>query len=214
MAGHNVHLSVLPVETDEERGKFLLTAHSEVINHGAIKVEETFRDLLETGAWRSYTFPDGTHHEWLEREFDYFVSSWLASQGDQHWELVKRNLVSRDVIMMMADHSGGGERQGERRSVDRVRSQFPGIKVEPIKMVSARERTIALDEAKRRKYVGDEALPAERLVRPGARKWTVHFRDGDLAAAIIAKLEQDPDIAEAVYRKLHSVYRPEARKRP
>ena len=69
---------VLPVDTDEDRGKFLLTAHSEVINHGATIVEETFRDLLESGAWRSYTFPDGTHHEWLEREFDYFVSSWLA----------------------------------------------------------------------------------------------------------------------------------------
>ena len=62
MAGHNVHLSVLPVDTDEDRGKFLFTAHSEVVNHGAIIVEETFRDLLETGAWRSYTYPDGTHH--------------------------------------------------------------------------------------------------------------------------------------------------------
>jgi hypothetical protein len=211
----------MPVDTDEDRGKFLLTAHGQVVNNGAIKVEETFRDLLESGAWRSYTFPDGTHHEWLEREFDYFVSSWLASQGDQRWELVKRNLVSRDVTMMLADHSGGPERQDERRSIDRVRDQLPGVKVEPIQLVSARERTIALDDDKRREYIGDETIPAERLVRPAGRKWTVHYNAsadgssnvGDLAAAVVAKLEQEPDLAKAVHNRLDSRLRPRANRR-
>ena len=212
MPGHNVQLSVLPVDTDEDRGKFLLTAHSEVINHGAIKVEEAFRDLLETGAWRSYTFPDGTHHEWLDREFDYFVSSWLASQDDQRWELVKRSLVSRDVIMAIADHTGGHLDGDGRRSLEEVRSQFPGVTVEAIKMVSDRERTIALDEAKRREYLVDETSTAHGIAKPNVKRWQVHYSDGDLAAAIVAKLKQDPKLAKIVYNELRSGTRPDTKK--
>jgi hypothetical protein len=213
MASYNVRLHGLPVDTDEDRGKFLLTAHSEIVNNGTSKVEEAFRDLLESGAWRSYTFPDGTHHTWLEREFDYFVSSWLASQDDQRWESVRRNLVSRDVIMAMADHSGGPVARNERRSIDDVREQFPGVGVEPIQMVSIRERTVALDADKRRAYLADETVTPHKLI-VRARRWIVHHTgDTDLAEAIVAKLQQDPDLVASVYRKLHAQVVSQSRRR-
>ena len=176
-------------------------------------VEEAFRDLLETGAWRSYTFPDGTHHEWLEREFDYFVSSWLASQDDQRWESVRRNLVSRDVIIMMADHSGGSVTPGERRKIDDVREQFPGVAIKPIQLVSERERTVPLDEEKRRAYLADVTVTPHKLV-DRTKRWRVQYTppDTELADAIVAKLKQNQKLARAVYSKLHAVYRSEAQK--
>ena len=201
MASRNVRLSVLPTATDTERGEYLLKAHSEIINNGAIKVEEAIRDLLETDAWRSYTYPDGTHHEWFEREFDYFVSSW----SDTPWDAVRRNIVSRDVITAMADHSGGGVKTGERRSLDEVRRHFPGVTIEAIKLISDDDRTNAGDPKRRQEFLDATRSPSS-LARPAARKWQVNYTEGtDPAEAIVAKLNQDPDLALDVYRKLHAV---------
>lgn len=213
MASHNVHLHGLPVDTDEQRGQFLLTAHSEVINNGSTKVEEAFRDLLETDAWRSYTYPDGTHHEWLEREFDYFVSAWLASQDDQRWETTRRNIVSRDVIVAMADHSGGAIAHGERRPLEEVRRQFPGVTIEATKVVSSAERTVALDPERRKRFLADEKKSTRGLNRPRAREWRVFFTEEvEPADAIVAKLNQDPDLAKEVLNLLRSGTRSDTKK--
>ena len=60
-------------------------------------------------------------------------------------------------------------------------------------MVSDRERTVALDEEKRREYLADETITAHGLAKPNVKRWQVHYSDSDLADAIVAKLEQDPN---------------------
>ena len=123
--------------------------------------------------------------------------------------------MSRDVIMMMADHSGGPTVRGERRTLDEVSDQYPGVTIETLQMVSKRERTIALDEDLRRDYLADENSTPHSLASSRALKWQVNLtEDADLADAIVAKLlQQDSKLAKKVYNKLDSEFRPRAKRR-
>lgn len=201
------------MSSDKERGARILKARDKIINNGARLVEQEIRELLETGDWRSYTYPDGTHHEWLDREFDYFMCAWIAGENTE-WELVKRNIVSPDVKLMLADHSGTTETKGiDRRSVEDVRNQFPHVHIETINLVGKDERGVAkLGPKARAKYVAGDS--AHKIVRKDRQRWIVHHVGSqDLAAAIVAKLAADPELERNVYRQLHARCVTNARKR-
>lgn len=203
-----------PVETDVDRGRFVLAARGDIVNNGARVVEDRIRELLETGAWRSYTYPDGTHHEWLDREFDYFMCAWIISANTE-WEYVKRNIVSPDVKLLLADHSGITDgRAQERRALDEIRDQFPAVHIEPITLVTEYERSVAAkDEATRKAYLAGQ-VTAHRVVRTTRRRWEVDYRDEtSLAGLIVAKLERDPQLAEDVHRRLHAWFVSQSRGR-
>jgi hypothetical protein len=193
-----------PVETDTDRGRFVLAARGDIMNNGARVVEDRIRELLESGAWRSYTYPDGTHHQWLNREFDYFMCAWIISANTE-WEFVKRNIVSPDVKLLLAEHSGTTDGKAEdRRAVEHIRDQFPGVDIQPITLISEHERRVAhLTDENRSAYLNGAS--ARKLARAGLRTWKVEYRDNDdLAGLIVAKLEREPGLAKAVYNHLRS----------
>jgi hypothetical protein len=189
---------------DKARGRAVLAAQAKIINNGAIVVQDEIARLLETGTWRSYTYPSGDHHEWLVREFDYFMSAWLRHES-KTWDDVKANIWSEDVKAMLAKHHGGQVKADERRTPEKAGEQVVGG-VEAIRLTSEDRRRIA-----HKGVVREPQKTITELARPQQKRWIVTTK-GDLASAIVAKLLRQPNVAKDVYRKLHSVYRPDSKK--
>jgi len=186
--------------TDAERGKLILESTSLIRNNGAAIVEDVIEDLLRSGAWQTYTFPDGTHHEWLDREFDYFVS---AQQFD--WDKIKRNITKPGVLCLVADSSGRSPNPGNhRRALDEIKVQFPHVTM--VKLVSDHVRDIAANKTKRRQYErnGNVTRAVEGSPWVFRVKRSSDATIDDRADAIVARLLDDPALAKRVYQKLHA----------
>lgn len=185
--------------SDTERGKLILESTSLIRNSGGFVIEDVIEDLLRSGAWRTYTFPNGTHHEWLDREFDYFVS---AQQFE--WDKIRRSITKPEVLCLIADHSGAGPGAGkERRALEEVRDQFPHVEL--VKLVSDHIRKAAGSKTKRSRFerTGNIMEAAE-----GSRPWEFKVRRrpetsvDERAQAIVAKLQQDDELRRRVYQLL------------
>ena len=187
-------------ETDSDRGKLILESTSLIRNNGAVVVEDVIEDLLRSGAWRAYTFPDGSHHEWREREFDYFLS---AQQFD--WEKIKRNITKPDVLCLVADHFGGPTGSENRRTLDEVREQFPHVRA--IKLVSDHVRTAAADTVRRTHFEREGHIG--KVIEGSPWVFRVKRKSGasieEQADAIVARLLDEPALAKRVWQKLHAV---------
>jgi hypothetical protein len=67
-------LQAAEVDTDENRGEAVAQAATMIRNVKSAQIVDYLRWILRTGLWRSYTYPNGDHFEFLEREFDYFCA--------------------------------------------------------------------------------------------------------------------------------------------
>lgn len=198
-------MSGYDLTTPEGRGQALIKAHSRILNAGTFRVQDTVRDLIEHDLWRSYSYR-ARRFEWLGREFDYFVQAWMSSDDPVYeWSVLRRNIVDPELIMSIADRSGGPVDGVERRSLDELQAQLSGPSVANLKLVSDDERQAASDDVKRAKFLAGKS--ATTASRPGRQTWKIDYRDStadQLADRIVTKLNEDPDLANEVYRKLHS----------
>lgn len=195
--------------TDAERGKLILESTSLIRNSGAFVIEDVIDDLLRSGAWRTYTFPDGTHHEWLDREFDYFVS---AQQFE--WDKMKRSITKPAVLCLVADHSGTSENAAtDRRALDELRDQFPCVRFE--KLVSDHVRTIAANTKKRAAFERNgKVMAAATPDKPWEFrvKRTADSSIDERAQAIVDQLLDDPKLAKRIHQMLDASVRTQRRK--
>ena len=67
-------LRQLDARSDKERGEAVLSAAMKIHNIASAVVCDFMRWLLDSEAWRSFTYPNGDHYEFREQEFDYFVA--------------------------------------------------------------------------------------------------------------------------------------------
>lgn len=189
-------------KTDADRGKLILDSASRIRNHGAFVIEDVIEGLLRSGAWRTYTFPNGDHHEWLDREFDYFISS---QQLD--WEYIGRTIVKPEVLVLLAQHSGPSPTAGpDRRALEDVRSQFPHLAL--VHLVSDDVRKISVDKTKSKAFI---ASGRTRAPSRGYKDWIFQVKRkpdasiDDKARAIVEKLQKkEPEVAKRVYQMLHA----------
>lgn len=184
-------------ETDTDRGRLILESTSLIRNSGAFVIEDVIEDLLRSGSWRAYTFPDGTHHEWLDREFDYFVS---AQQFE--WDKIKRSITKPEVQTLLADYSGRSEKAAkDRRAIAEIQQQFPHVEFK--KLVSDHVRDIASSKNKRSTFEQNGKVMA--AVTPD-KPWEFRVKRAadssldDRAKALIAKM--DADLRKRVYQLL------------
>lgn len=180
-------------------------------------IVERTEELIDSGLWRDYTTPAGTHFEFLPKEFDYFLSAF----GDVDEAIIRhaygRNGNDARLWLRLCDITGRGERPAptERRPAEDVAEQYAtdpsgaGKRIKELALVSAGHAAVAADDSRRAAAVAGADL---RGTLDGRKCWRVRWRDDRPAAAVIAaKLLEDPDLAHEVYLKLKAAETREAR---
>lgn len=202
----------MPDTDDPQRGAKILRASSAMRNISAGYIIEYVRLLLGTGCWRSYTFPNGDHHEWLAAEFDYFLSA--IEHDPQLVDLAVRVSGDRDLITRIAEASNQKREPDDRRPLDEVRALpriGPFIDRYMLGGRNVHEKVLSSSEAKASYLAGVSARDARRR----SKRWEVQCaHDEDLAAAIAARLLKDPDLARDVLNALRRAsYEEQGKKR-
>lgn len=157
-------------------------------------------ELIDTGIWRDFTTPEGTHFEFREGEFDYFLA---AMEIDP--EVVKRAYIhAKDVgeltekRLRLADITGRGSKDVNRREPKEIAEAY-GDRVLRYPPVVTENVMRAARNPGRRDAVRLGA-PPERVVR---NYWTAEWTgDASPVKAIAAKLLDDPELAHEVYKIL------------
>ena len=224
------------VGSDQNRGEAVLSASSKIKNVDSATIVDFMHWLLDSGAWRSFTYPNGEHFEFLEREFDYF-----CAQIDVDPNLVNeaaRAVNDNALLVAMAEASlttngwnphdvehevrpqGGrapGPDRSKRRSVDEITATYPSLRPWLDKYALTGDRWSPplggkkLHESKRvRVAVGKGSTTSAAMVR---QRFEVNGgQDTDLAELIARRLVEK-DLADDVYRHLDAAKRKERRVR-
>ncbi len=172
--------------------------------------------LIDSADWRDFTTPAGTHFQFQECEFDYFL---LAMEVDP--TIVRHAyLHATDVDQLaakqfrLADITGRGRKadEGARRPWKQMADELegePSGAAERIRaaqenasswFVTKRTGMLARDAARRRKAEQGKSV---RRDRPNEKVWRVRWSDDkSTAGAIAEKLLAEPQLAEEVYKKL------------
>lgn len=186
MAGH--------LEDDEDAGELLLTVRSVITNLKHDNIADAIRVVLDSQAWRSYTYPSGEHYEFLPREFDYFLA-----QQDIDPRMVKdAALYTNDAELRVLLVESSLDKPGDdRRNVDEITAAYPALTRWLDKYgLRALGTTLLYESPTARAKTKKGAGGNEAANR---RDWTVAvFGDGSLAEAIVRKLTRDPVLAEEV----------------
>jgi hypothetical protein len=176
------------------------TLISQVRNARFGEMVSYLEELINTGIWQDFTTPEGTHFEFRDGEFDYFLA---AMEIDP--EVVKRAYIyAKDVDGLadkqtrLADITGRGmpRERRERKAVAEIYGERV-LRYEPV--VTRRVASVAADPERRREY---ESTGKGRAL-PGEKMWRVRWSDQRSEAEVIAaRLLQDPELAHEVYKIL------------
>lgn len=214
----------IDVRDDSERGEAVLTAASAIQNVKSANIADFLRWLLDSGAWRSYTYPNGDHYEFREREFDYFcaqidldptIANTAARAVDDNEllvamteaSLVSRGWLAHDVERKPAQGGGARPDRSKRRSVDEITVTYPALR-------PWLEKYGFSPDGKWAHPLGGPALHGSKSMRAkvakgasttqavGRRTWQAcAFGEDDLATRIAEKLIKD-GLADGVGRAL------------
>ena len=173
--------------------------------------------LIDSGDWRDFTTPAGTHFQFQECEFDYFL---LSMEVDptivRHAYLYATDvegLVAKQF--RLADITGRGKKpkEGARRPWRDVAKEYESDpsgaaariragQSESSRFVNESTGQMAADPKRRRD--AEAGKPVKRN-NPKEKVFQVKWKTDRPAAEVITeKLLKDPDLAEAVYKNLHS----------
>ena len=174
-------------------------------------------ELIETGVWQDFTTPVGTHFAFRACEFDYFLAAQEIDATVVRWAYLKAEGIDGLAAKQfrLADITGRGRqpKNGDRRDpeeVARIYDPDPSGAGKRIRqwtqdhtaIVTPMTARIATDEERRAAL---EAGHASTRTPPGRKRWQVEWSDDRSAPeAIVTKLLADPELAHAVYKKLHS----------
>ena len=133
-------LRLIDTDTDETRGEAVLSASSAILNVKSYNIADFLRVLLKSDAWRSFTYPNGDHYEFREREFDYFcahidLDPRLATEatrlvGDQKLLVAMAEASLAPGHWNPHDEEREGVRQpdrSKRRSIDEIIATYPRL---------------------------------------------------------------------------------------
>jgi hypothetical protein len=173
--------------------------------------------LINSGDWRDFTTPAGTHFQFQECEFDYFL---LSMEVDP--TIVRHAyLYATDVEELaakqfrLADITGRGKkpREGARRPWREVATEYESDPSGAAARICAgqgensryvNERTAQMAADPKRRRDAEAGKPVKRN-DPKEKVFQVKWKTDRPAAEVIAeKLLKDRDLAEAVYKKLRS----------
>ena len=173
--------------------------------------------LINSGDWRDFTTPAGTHFQFQECEFDYFL---LSMEVDP--TIVRHAyLYAADVEELaakqfrLADITGRGKtpKEGARRPWRNVATEYESDPSGAAARIRAgqsenswfvNERTGQMAADPKRRRAAEAGKPVKRN-DPREKVFQVKWKTDRPAAEVIAeKLLKDPDLAGAVYKKLHS----------
>jgi hypothetical protein len=197
-------LQLTDTDSDTDRGEAVLSAASAIRNVKSANIVDYLRFLLDSGAWRSFTYPDGSHYEFLEREFDYFCA--LIDLDPKIANEAAKVTGSNDVLVAMAEasltpqhwkphedpteHARNRSDRSKRRSVDTIVETYPQIGpwLEKFGLRALGGAHLHGSKTVRVGVAGGKSGPAAR----GARSWTVQVSgEADLASRIAEKLTKD-----------------------
>ena len=184
------------VENESDRGQFLQRVHSAVANLKHDNIADLVGLILDTGAWRSYTYPNGEHYEFRAREFDYFLAQQdidprmvrdaasYAEDGELRALLVESSL---DVV------------NEDRRSVEEITEAYPKLRpwLEKYGLRVLGPKTAYENPAAR------ERVKAGKTAEPFRARW--YFPDPDptaMAKTIAARLRERPEVLEALVEEM------------
>ena len=171
--------------------------------------------LIDSADWRDFTTPAGTHFQFQECEFDYFL---LAMEVDptivRHAYLYAIDVEGLAAKQFrLADITGRGNKPKEdaRRAWREVAKECESDPSGAAARIRAGQKSrfvnestgqIAADPKRRRD--AEAGKPVKRN-DPKEKVFQVKWKTDRPAAEVITeKLLKDPDLAEAVYEKLHS----------
>jgi len=173
--------------------------------------------LIDSGDWRDFTTPSGTHFQFQDCEFDYFL---LAMEVDP--TIVRHAYLYADDVdglvakqLRLADITGRGKaadgaRRPRKQVADELRGEPSGAaaRIRAVQdnagrwFVTKRTGMLARDTARRRK--AEQGKPVRRD-RPNEKVWRVRWSDEkSTAEAITEKLLTQPQLAAEVLQKLDS----------
>lgn len=167
-------------------------------------------ELLQSGLWHDYTAPNGSRYQFRSHEFDYFLAVMEVDPTLIRYAYLKAAGIDElhVKLMRLSDVTGRGckTEPGERRSrteVAREYAAYPdgaGARIKSYgSVVTDRTAQVAANPERRREY----ETTGKGRERPASKCWRVRW-SGDIpvADAIAAKLLEDPELANQVYKRL------------
>ena len=154
--------------------------------------------LEEPEIWRDFTAGSGRHYEFRSHEFDWFLAE-LTPDLDT---LIRDAMVKAPpkLEMRYADVTGRGSKTSpeQRRSREELITAYPDAAKRLIVARPTPRRAVRFQTPEARKaHLAGESVTKER--RRGQRDFRARVSgDADLAQAIVAKLNDDPDLYQQV----------------
>ena len=174
-------------------------------------------DLIDSGVWRDYTTPVGTHFTFGECEFDYFLAAVEVDATTIRWAYLKaaevEDLTAKQHRLADITGKGAPPPEGARRPWTEVADVYAtdksgaGARIRSwgesgVSLVTAGTRTRAANPAHR--AAAEAGLTV--VARPKEKVWRVRWSDDKAAAqAVVAKLTEDPDLAREVFNLLNAM---------
>ena len=166
-------------------------------------------ELIDSGAWRDFTTPIGTHFQFEACEFDYFLAAQEIDATTLRHAYV--HAAEPTKLMRLADITGKGSKTDDRRPREDVAKEYDsdpagaGMRIREWAgetVVTERTARLAANSRLRKDYIAGKIKRA----RPQETQWKVTWSDADksTAQAIADKLLVDPDLAHEVYKLLHA----------
>lgn len=188
-----------------------LISHIRNARYGEM-VEHSER-LIDSGAWRDYTTPIGTHFQFESCEFDYFLA---VQEVDP--TLVRHAYASAadpPKLLRLADITGRGQtpNNGDRRPAEEVAKLYvtdpsgAAARIEAWRDVSVVAPTVSRIAGSKTARAAVEAGKEPVRARP-RRQWRAERHDDPAtqAQAIVDRLADDPTVEERVFKILRARY--------
>lgn len=173
-------------------------------------------DLIDSGVWRDYTTPVGTHFTFGECEFDYFLAAMEVDATTIRWAYIKAEDVDELTVKQhrLADITGKGEppAEGERRPWTEVADRYADDKSGAgARIRSWAEKGLSVVPRSRARVAAnaDQRAAAEAglVIQSKEKVWRVRWSDDKAAAqAVVEKLAEDPDLANEVFKIMRAMY--------
>ena len=178
---------------------------------------EHLEQLIESGIWRDFKTPVGTHFVFRAKEFDYFLAAQEIDPTVVRYAYLKAEGIE-DLSakqLRLADITGRGKKapSDERRSaaeVARLYGADPSGAGARIRAWHETNSAVVSDPIRRaaaaRNPEQREALESGQATQRRPRhSWRVEWENDRATAEMIAtKLLRDPALAREVYKRLHS----------
>jgi hypothetical protein len=178
---------------------------------------EHLEQLIDSGDWRDFTTPVGTHFLFRAKEFDYFLAAQEIDPTVVRYAYLKAEGIA-DLLakqLRLADITGRAQRRGEppdrndRRPAEEVARAYAadpsgaGARIQAWREAKA---TIVTEPTSRaaRDPERREAVESGRIRNRSHRhSWRVEWEDETATAEkIVAKLLRDPELAWEVEKRL------------